>query len=98
VGKFDRFIGYDENSGEFIGHYLAWLKEWAGERRASYGGHFIPHDGDRESLWLEGGTKGVMSGLGFHPTIVERPRNKLEAIAAARAAFARCQFDEGGAL
>jgi hypothetical protein len=36
-----------------------------------------------------------MSGLGFHPTIVERPRSKLEAIAAARAAFARCQFDEG---
>jgi hypothetical protein len=59
-----------------------------------FDGHFIPHDGDRESLWLEGGTKGVMSGLGFHPTIVERPRNKLEAIAAARAALARCQFDE----
>ena len=31
----------------------------------------------------------------FHPTVVERPRNKLEAIAAARTAFARCQFDEG---
>jgi hypothetical protein len=42
------------------------------------------------------GTKGVMSSLGFHPTIVERPRNKLEAVAAARAAFARCQFDEQG--
>jgi len=27
--------------------------------------------------------------------VVERPRNKLEAIAAARAAFALCQFDEG---
>ena len=39
-----------------------------------------------------------MSSLGFHPTIVERPRNKGEAIAAARAALARCQFDEGGAL
>jgi hypothetical protein len=37
---------------------------------------------------------GVMSSLGFHPTIVERPRSKLEAIAAARAAIARCQFDE----
>jgi hypothetical protein len=35
-----------------------------------------------------------MSGLRFHPTIVERPRNKLEAIAA-RVAFARRQFDEG---
>ena len=36
-----------------------------------------------------------MGGLGFHPTIVERPRDKLEAIAAARAAFARGLFDEG---
>jgi hypothetical protein len=66
-----------------------------GGAAGSFGGYFIPHDGDRESLWLEGGTKGVMSSLGFHPTIVERPPNKLEAIAAARAAFARCQFDEG---
>ena len=48
----------------------------------------------RESLWLEGTTKGKMGRLGFHPTIVERPRNKLEAIAAARTVFARCQFDE----
>ena len=54
----------------------------------------MPHDGDRESLWLEGGTKAVMSGLGFNPQIVARPRNKLEAISAARTAFARCQFDE----
>ena len=91
VGGFDRFVCYYKKGGEFIGHYLAWLREWAGERRASFGGHFIPHDGDRESLWLEGGTRGVMSSLGFHPTIVERPRNKLEAIAAARAACARCQ-------
>ncbi len=37
-----------------------------------------------------------MGGLGFHPTIIERPRNKLEAIAAARTALARCQFDEQG--
>jgi hypothetical protein len=31
-----------------------------------------------------------MVSLGFHPIIVQRPRSKLEAIAAARAAFARC--------
>jgi len=37
-----------------------------------------------------------MSRLGFHPTVVERPRSKGETIAAARAAFARCQFDEQG--
>jgi hypothetical protein len=27
-------------------------------------------------------------------TVVERPRNKLEAISTARCAFARCQFDD----
>jgi hypothetical protein len=43
VGGFDWFVGYYENSGEFIGHYVSWLKEWAGERRASFDGHFIPH-------------------------------------------------------
>jgi hypothetical protein len=94
VDGFDRFIGYYENSGEFIGHYVAWLNAWAKERNATFGDHYIPHDGDRESLWLESGTKGVMGGLGFYPTIVERPRNKLEAISAARCAFARCHFDE----
>jgi hypothetical protein len=36
VGGFDRFVGYYENSGEFIGHYLAWLKEWAAERQAPF--------------------------------------------------------------
>jgi hypothetical protein len=38
--------------------------------------------------------QGVMNGLGFHTTVVERPRNKLEASAAARPTLARCQFDE----
>jgi hypothetical protein len=41
VGGFERFVGYYENSGEFIGHYLARLKEWTEERRAPFGGHFI---------------------------------------------------------
>src|SRR5215210_1167135 len=63
-------------------------------RNATFDDHYIPHDGDRESLWLESGTKGVMGGLGFYPTVVERPRNKLEAISTARCAFARCHFDE----
>jgi hypothetical protein len=35
-----------------------------------------------------------MGGLGFHPRVIERPRNKLEAISAARCAFVRCQFEE----
>lgn len=92
-----RFVGYYENSGEFIGHYVSWLKEWGRERGATFGDHYIPHDGDRESLWLEDGTKGVMSSLGFAPRIVKRPTSKAESIAAARSIFPQCEFDEEGA-
>jgi hypothetical protein len=31
---------------------------------ATFGDHYIPHNGDGESLWLESGTKAVMQGLG----------------------------------
>jgi hypothetical protein len=31
VDGFDRFIGYYENSGEFIGHYVAWLNARTGQ-------------------------------------------------------------------
>lgn len=96
IAGYHRFIGYYENSGEFIGHYVKWLREWAEERDAVFGEHFLPHDGDRQSLWLEGGTMAVMDKLKFAPNIVERPLVKMEAIGSARAAFARCQFDQGG--
>ena len=73
ITGFHRFVGYYENSGEFIGHYISWLREWARERDVMFGDHYVPHDGDRESLWLEQGTMGVMEGLGFRPVVVERP-------------------------
>jgi hypothetical protein len=91
-----RFVGYYENSGEFIGHYVGWLKDWASEHGVTLGEHYWPHDGDRESLFLESGTLAVAESQGIRPRIIERPRNKVEAIAASRAIFPRCQFDETG--
>lgn len=96
VSGHHRFVGYYENSGEFIGHYVSWLREWARERDVTFGDHYVPHDGDRQSLWLENGTTGVMQSLEFRPNIVDRPKVKTEAIATARAIFASCQFDESG--
>ena len=49
---------------------------------------------DRPGMATPRTRRGVTHGLGFYPTVVERPRNKLEAISAARCAFARCHFDE----
>ena len=96
VNGFHRFVGYYENSGEFVGHYVRWLKEWAADRDVTLGVHYWPHDGDRESLWLEGGTLAVADKQGMRPQIVQRPGNKVEAISTARAIFPRCQFDEVG--
>lgn len=96
VDGFHRFIGYYENSGEFIGHYVSWLREWAAERNATFGEHYVPHDGDRESLWLENGTLGVMEKLNFRPNVVERPSNKVVSINAARTKLAESVFDEAG--
>lgn len=93
---YHRFIGYYENSGEHISHYVKWLRDWAEDHEAVFGDHYLPHDGDRQSLWLENGTLGVMDGLNFHPVIVQRPQWKNEAISAARSIFVRCQFDKVG--
>jgi hypothetical protein len=94
IGGFHRFVGYYENSGEHISHYIKWLRDWAEERSASFGEHYWPHDGDRDSLWLPEGTLAVASGLNFSPIIVSRPLHKSESISSARAVFNRCQFDQ----
>jgi hypothetical protein len=89
VNGSDRFIGYYENSGEFVGHYVEWLREWAATRRATFGDHYIPHDGDRESLWLESGTKGVMSGARVPPADRRAPAQQARGdLGSARGAHA----------
>lgn len=96
VEGFHRFIGYYENSGEYISHYISWLREWGRDHNAIFGDHYLPHDGDRQSIWLPDGTMKVMSDLNFRPVIVKRPENKIEAITIARGKFSSCVFDEQG--
>lgn len=91
-----RFIGYYENSGEYIGHYVSWLKDWASENGVTFGDHYWPHDGKREDLFLEDGRLGVAEKLGFRPEIVERPASKIDSISKARTIFGECDFDETG--
>lgn len=94
IGRQTVFVGYYENSGEYIAHYIDWLAEWKREHGIQYGKHYLPHDGDRQSLWLPNGTLEVMSNLGFQPNIVERTNNKIEGINTARRKFQLCAWDE----
>lgn len=90
------FIGYYENSGEGIEHYIAKLKAWADERGAIFGEHYLPHDGDRKTIWTPEGSMVVMSRLGFRPKIVVRTADKWEAVKTGRRKFAQIAIDEAG--
>jgi hypothetical protein len=56
----------------------------------------VPHDGDRQSLWLKDGTLSVMSRLGFKPRVVDVIADKWTAITMGRRKFAQVAFDEIG--
>lgn len=90
------FIGYYENSGEGIEHYIRWLKAWADDRQAVFGKHYLPHDGDRKTIWTPEGSMTIMARLGFRPLIVNRHPDKWESIKIGRRKFATVAFDEAG--
>jgi hypothetical protein len=96
IAGFHRFVGYYENSGEWIGHYISWLNDWKKERGIQFGEHYLPHDGDRKYLWMPEGTLDVMAKLNFRPNIVERATTEIQQISQARPFFHKCQFDEAG--
>jgi hypothetical protein len=93
VGGIERFVGYYENSGEFIGHYVAWLREWAAERRACFGGHFIRMTATGEPV-----AGGRHQGGDELARVPSHDRGAAEEQArgdrGGAGAFARCQFDE----
>ena len=96
IGSQPTMIGYYENSGEGIEHYLRWLKAWADERQAVFGKHYLPHDGDRKTIWTPEGSMVVMGRLGFRPNIVSRHPDKWEAVKIGRRKFGTVAFDEAG--
>lgn len=93
VGERPTFIGYYENSGEGIEHYIQWLADFREDYKITWGKHYLPHDGDRKTLWNPEGTLEVMSRLRFRPEIVNRIPDKAEAIRMGKRAMARCAWD-----
>ncbi len=98
VGGRKRMIGYYENSGETIRHYISYVKDWLSERDLVAGDHYWPHDGRRGDLFYEENQTRltIAAGHGMRPLIVDRVQDKLDAIEAARGEFVSCDFDERG--
>lgn len=96
VGERPTFIRYYENSGEGIEHYIQWLENFRAEHKVTWGKHYLPHDGDRKTIWTPEGTLVVMSRLRFRPEIVSRTTDKAEAVRIGKRAMARVAFDVDG--
>lgn len=93
INNIPRMVGYYEKEGEWIDQHLRNLKEWGAERGVTWGKHYMPHDGDRQELWLPEGTLAIMGRLGFQPSIVERSPNKWESIQVGRRRFSQIMWD-----
>ncbi len=96
AGK-DRFVGYYENSGEGIAHYIDWLNKWAVMRGAVFGQHYGPHDVEHRKMGIVAeSVKDIAKKLGFAFEVVERSQDKQHTIQNARTKLPQCEFDELG--
>ena len=90
-GRVHHFIGYYENSGEGVDHYVRKLKEFADARGYVYGRHYGPHDLDNAQWVLPGaasavevarqlGVKGAGKEAGFpaRGATLPAPRDRFE--------------------
>lgn len=84
-------IHYYENSLEKMPHYIKYLQD----QKYNYGTHYLPHDGDAETL-SNVTPKKQLQDIGYKVKIVQRPSKKAVGINAARTVFDLCNFDEEG--
>ena len=90
-----RFVGYYENSGEGIAHYIDWLDRWRVRHEARFGRHFGPHDVEHRKQGLKAKSiKTIAAEVGFEFQVVPRTPDKLHSIQAVRSILPECEFDE----
>jgi hypothetical protein len=96
IGPEHRFVGYYSNSGEGLEHYARVLKDWADEKKITYGTHFMPHDADARRLGHQAKTVRQMAvEAGIRPVeVVARIPSEKVGVEAVRSYLRKCWFDE----
>lgn len=90
-----RFVGFYENSGEGIAHYIDWLNKWSVMHGCVFGYHYGPHDVEhRKQGELAESIKDIAERLGFRFEVVERSLNKNQSIQRVRTMLPECEFDD----
>lgn len=89
-----RFVGYYENSGEGIAHYINWLDRWRDMRECRFGQHYGPHDVEHRKQGLKAQSiKDIAAEVGFKFDVVDRTPDKLHSIQSVRTKLPECEFD-----
>ena len=98
VAKEDRFVGFYQNSGESLAHYVKWLQEWL-PVDCQWGTHYLPHDASVTDLSRTDNLtrEQVIQQLGLKRTkIVPRIDDIRTGIELTRSVFSSCWFDAEG--
>ncbi|TNE58625.1 MAG: terminase [Sphingomonadales bacterium] len=99
IGGRHRFVGFYENSGEGIAHYIDWLNKWSVRNGCVFGYHYGPHDVEaRKQGENAESIKDIAERLGFRFEVVERSLNKNQSIQRVRTTLPECEFDEEACL
>lgn len=97
IGMLVHCIGYYQNSGEGLRHYVEKTLDIARERGFRYGQHNLPHDaGVRDYSNREDKTREMVANdMGLRPTnVCPRMKDKEDGIEAGRNFIQHCVFDE----
>lgn len=90
VGMEFNHIRYYENRLEKMPHYIKYLQDTG----YVFGTHYLPHDGDAETLSNVTPKKQLLDAKIGKVKIVDRPSKKFVGINAVRSVFDLCNFDE----
>ncbi len=90
IGSSIKIINSYKDRFKDMTYYIKWLQD----KPYVYGTHLVPHDA-RVHDYGEGNTRvQTAANYGFHVTVVERPKNKMDMIERVRATLPRIWFDD----
>jgi phage terminase large subunit len=89
-----RLIGYYENSGHGLHHYVGVLKEKQAQFGWTFGDHYLPHDVDVKELGTGVSRLETLRSMGlFSVVTIKRTESLYDDINAVRMLLPRCYFN-----
>jgi phage terminase large subunit len=89
-----RLLGYYENRGQGLAHYVQVLKDTQAKFGFVYGDHFLPHDVQVKELGTGVSRLETLQSLGLFSVMAVPALGLIDGINATRMLLARCWFNE----